>query len=210
MKLLTEIAKNHKTDKGEEGHIYTDVYDDYLLPRRNEAMNFFEIGIFDGESMRMWREYLPNANIIGLDINPESKKHDGERNKVYIGSQTDEMVLWKIFNENKPISVIIDDGSHQWNHIIQTFDLAFPLLAPGGLYFIEDLHTSYAGAPWAVGSETAVNYLKSLVDDVNIRGKSFMGLKELEGKPLAYNEHYIEWVHFYKSLCVIKKRQSPL
>jgi len=210
MKLLTEIARNHKTDKGEEGHVYTEVYDDYLLPIRLKEMNFLEIGVFDGESMRMWKEYLPNANIIGLDINPECKKHEGEKNKVYIGSQVDEMVLWKIFNENKPISVVIDDGSHRWDHVIRTFDMVFPLLAPGGLYFVEDLHTSYAGDPWAAGSETAINYLKGLIDDVNLRGKSFMGLKEVAGKPLSYNERCIEWVHNYKSLMVIKKRQESL
>lgn len=210
MKNLSVLAKNFQTDKGVGFHDYTEVYDDYFDKIKDQPMNFLEIGVFQGESLKMWEAYFKNATVIGLDINPDCAQYAGERRKVYIGSQTDDFILYKISKENAPLSVIIDDGSHNWDHQIKTFNSAFPLLKPGGLYFIEDLHTSYAGAPWAVGNETGVDFTKTFVDDVNLRGKSFMGYQELAGKPLSYNEHHFEYVHFYRSLCVVKKREVAL
>ena len=211
MKQLSELAKNFTTDKAVGLHDYTEVYDSYFDPIKDDKINFLEIGIANGGSLNLWEAYFKNANIIGLDINPECIKHEGGRKKVYIGSQTDEVMLWKIYNENKPLSVIIDDGSHRWDHQIKTFVAVFPWLKSGGLYFIEDLHTSYVNpSEWSFGDCTAINYLKTLVDDVMLRGKSFMGIQEIDGKSFSYNEHHIEYITFHKSLCVIKKREKPL
>jgi hypothetical protein len=209
MKKLSELAKNFKTDKGIGLHEYTEVYDVYLDPIKDEKMNFLEIGVFEGESLKLWEEYLKNSNILGLDINSDCAKYAGGRKKVYIGSQIDEVLLWKIEKENHPLSVIIDDGSHNWDHQIKTFKAAFPLLKAGGLYFIEDLHTSYTGK-WAGGDTTGVEFLKGLVDDVMLRGKSFMGTQEVGNQSLSYFEHHMEYIHFYKSLCVVKKRETAL
>jgi len=43
-----------------------------------------------------------------------------------------------------------------------------------------------------------------------LHGKSFMGTQEIGNQPLSYIEHHIEYIHFYKSLCVIKKREIAL
>jgi len=209
MKQLSELAKNFNTDKGIGSHEYTEIYDDYLLKLKNDTMNFLEIGVFEGESLKLWEAYCPFSNIIGLDINPDCAKYAGGRKRVYIGSQTDEVLLYTIAKENAPLSIIIDDGSHAWNHQIITFRTAFPLLKPGGLYFIEDLHTSYANN-WAGGTQTGVNFLKGLVDDVMLNGKSFVGTKEIGEQSLSYFEHHMEYIHFYKSLCVIKKREASI
>ena len=209
MKKLSELAKNFKTDKGMGLHEYTEVYDIYLDPIKDEKMNFLEIGVFQGESLKLWEAYLKNSTIIGLDIETDCAKYAGDRRKVYIGSQTDEMILWKIQKENNPLSVIMDDGSHNWDHQIKTFRAAFPLLKEGGLYFIEDLHTSYVNK-WAGGDGTCVEFLKRLVDDVMLHGKSFMGTQEVHDQSLSYYEHHMEYIHFYKSLCVIKKREIAL
>lgn len=210
MKALSELAKKFNTDKGVGFHDYTEVYDDYFDKLKDQPLNFLEIGVFKGESLKLWEAYFKNANVIGLDINPDCKQYAGGRRKVYIGSQTDDVVLYTIAKENTSLSIIIDDGSHNWSHQIKTFNSAFPLLKPGGLYFIEDLHTSYAGGEWGDYRTTGVEYTKTFVDDVNLRGKSFMGYQELMGKQLTYNEHHMEYVHFYRSLCVIKKREQAL
>lgn len=209
MKQLSELAKNFKTDKAVGLHDYTEIYDTYFDAIKEYPMNVLEIGVFEGESLKMWEAYFKNSTVIGLDINPDCAKYAGDRRKVYIGSQIDEILLWTIAKENKAPDIIIDDGSHIWEHQIKTFRCAFPLLKAGGLYFIEDLHTSYA-AGWGTGGETGVEFTKTLVDDVMLRGKSFMGIQEIAGKALSYNEHHIEYVHFYKSLCVVKKRQEAI
>lgn len=206
MKYLSELAKNFNTDKAIGLHGFTEIYDDYFDKIKDDLMNILEIGIFEGESLKLWETYFKNSNIIGLDINTECTKYGGGRKKVYIGSQTDEVLLFQIQKENNPLSIIIDDGSHQWDHQIKTFRAAFPLLKSGGLYFIEDLHTSYA-QKWAGTSKiSCTDFLKGLVDDVMLRGKSFMGTQEIGSQDLSYYEHHLEFIHFYKGLCVIKKR----
>ncbi len=209
IKELSKLAKNFKTDKGIGLHEYTEIYDDYFSSLKNIPMNILEIGIFEGESLKLWESYFLNSNIIGLDINEDCSKYSGGRKTIYIGSQTDESILNQITKNHSPLSIIIDDGSHNWDHQIITFKIAFQLLKPGGLYFIEDLHTSYANN-WAGGTMTCVNFLKTLVDDVMINGKSFMGTKEIGNQPMSYLERNIEYIHFYKSICVIKKREESI
>ena len=54
---------------------YFETYDALLAHYRGKAITFAEIGIFDGGSLFMWRDYFgPNARIIGIDLNPEAKK----------------------------------------------------------------------------------------------------------------------------------------
>ena len=131
MKKLSELAKNFNTDKGIGSHEYTEVYDTYLSSFRDEKLKFLEVGVFKGESLKLWEEYFQNADIIGLDINPDCKQYEGGRRKVYIGSQDDGVLLWKISTENSPLSIIIDDGSHYWEHQIKTFNELFPILKSG-------------------------------------------------------------------------------
>lgn len=210
MKYLSSLAKSFNTDKAIGLHEYTEVYDDYFDKIKDKPMNFFEIGVFQGESLKLWEAYFTHSNIIGLDINPDCAKYAGNRRKVYIGSQVDEVLLYQINKENAPLSIIIDDGSHQWDHQIKTFRAAFPLLKPDGLYFIEDLHTSYA-AKWAGTSPiSCTEFLKGIVDDVMLRGKSFMGTQEIGNQELSYYEHHVEYIHFYKGLAVIKKREQAV
>ena len=83
MQSLTEIANRCGTDKGSLYHGYTIIYDMLLAPMRAAPINLLEIGLLAGgpeldqsanrsvsniPSMRMWREYLPNASLYGLDI----------------------------------------------------------------------------------------------------------------------------------------------
>ena len=41
---------------------------------RNKEITFIEIGVLNGGSLFMWRDYFgPHARIIGIDLNPEIK-----------------------------------------------------------------------------------------------------------------------------------------
>jgi hypothetical protein len=41
------------------------------------------------------------------------------------------------------VDIVLDDGSHQTKHQIESFKILFPEMSEGGLYMVEDLHTSY-------------------------------------------------------------------
>lgn len=145
MKHLTQLANTYKSDKGTtEGscHGFSEIYDDYLSDQRHEVKNVLEIGIWDGSSLNMWYDYFPNANIIGLDIEQKTQ-YENDRITCNIIDQSSESSLQE-FVDNTDIlfDFIIDDGSHHMRDQQITFAYFFKLLKPGGIYVIEDLHTS--------------------------------------------------------------------
>ena len=208
---LNELADKYGTDKGPEGHMYTDRYSLYLEQYRDIEFNLLEIGVFDGASVKMWKEYFPKANIVALDIDPRCKQYEEDRINIHIGDQTDVKFLQDVFNKYGHFEVILDDGGHSWKQQIISFETLFPLLTPGGLYFVEDMHTSYVyQSVWDDYHTTGMNYFKNLTDSVNLNGKSFCGYKEINNQPLDYYERNIDYIHFYKSVLAISKKMNSL
>lgn len=162
---LAELAERHGCDKGFHGpssrwmaNHYVDVYEAYLAQCRDTPLKLLEIGIGvdgpnfrvqlahgrnsgGGASIKMWADYLPNASITGVDINPASWL-DNERIATYeIDQSSRESIAAFIQKHPDPnFDVIIDDGSHLPDHQQISLEMLFPHLKPGGLYFIEDLH----------------------------------------------------------------------
>ena len=48
-----------------------------------------------------------------------------------------------VVDEMGGLDIVIDDGSHINQHVIESFQILFPHLSRRGFYWIEDLHTSY-------------------------------------------------------------------
>jgi hypothetical protein len=208
---LNELAAKYGTDKGLDGHMYTDRYEIYLEQYRDVEFNLLEIGVFDGASVKMWKEYFPKANIVALDIDPRCKQYEEDRINIHIGDQTDVKFLQDVVKQYGHFEVILDDGGHSWKQQIVSFETLFPLLTPGGLYFVEDMHTSYVSqSVWNDYHTTGMNYFKNLTDSVNLNGKSFCGYKEINNQPLNYYERNIDYIHFYKSVLAISKKSEGL
>jgi hypothetical protein len=142
MKSLEEISLNYKSDKGNIYHGYLNIYEKYFSKYRKNLKNFLEIGLWEGESIRMWREYFISGNLVGADILDLS--HMQLLNtQIKICDQSDRTQLQNLidstFNE---FDIIIDDGGH-WQHQQQiTLGFMFPYLISGGIFVIEDLHTA--------------------------------------------------------------------
>jgi hypothetical protein len=112
-------------------------YEWMLTELRDAPINLIEIGVAGGPSMRIWRWFFSQAQIIGIDIDPNCKRHAGDRVQIEIGSQIDPVFLDRVCAENPP-TVIVDDGSHIMEHMIFSFEHLFPKLLPGGIYIVED------------------------------------------------------------------------
>jgi hypothetical protein len=208
---LDELATKYGTDKGPEDHMYTDRYSLYLEQYRDIEFNLLEIGVFNGASIKMWKEYFPKANIVALDIDPQCKQYEEDRISIHIGDQTDVKFLQNVVNQYGHFEIILDDGGHSWKQQIVSFETLFPLLTPGGLYFVEDMHTSYRPQSiWDDYGITGMNYFKNLTDSLNLNGKSFCGYKEINGQFLNYFEKNIDFIHFYKSMLLINKKNKSL
>jgi hypothetical protein len=187
---------------------YCPIYEEYFYGSRDLDLNFFEIGIgghgdpqAGGASLRMWESYFPNAKIFALDYH-DKQAHAAERVKVYQGSQDDKALLRRIADEIGRIDIVLDDGSHVCQHVIASFEALFPLLAPGGLYIVEDIGTSYwpdfGGSHDLWSKTTSMGYFKRLADGVNhphIKGG-------FEPSPF---DLAIRFVHFYENLVIIQK-----
>lgn len=154
MSELQDIGLKFGTDKATH-HKYLDFYAEYM-PKRDFSGRLLEIGIRDGSSLRMWHEYYPAAEIIGIDIEQYDWTIEGVTMLCMDGTKPDELAKLGMFD------VIIDDGSHYTEDQQLSFDhLYYSQLKPSGIYILEDLHTSlrpeYVNSPL-----TTLEYLDKL------------------------------------------------
>jgi len=143
MRSLDEIALTYVTDKRASAHNYLEKYERYFGPRRDYAKIVLEIGVKFGKSIEVWKEYFTEAHIVGIDIDPKCKRHEGVRKSVYIGNQSDLSFLKSVMDDTGAPDIIIDDGSHKGKDILASWQFLWNFLKPGGIYIIEDISTSY-------------------------------------------------------------------
>lgn len=153
---LTQLAARFGSDKGAAykgaaSHHYTSVYRDLFETRMLQPVKILEIGLCRGlhegwkqddvPSLRMWLEFFPNATVYGVDIGDFSW-FSHERVRIFRADQSSESSLREHVVaelDGVLLDVVLDDGSHaSWDQQV-TFKHVFPLVAPGGLYIIEDL-----------------------------------------------------------------------
>lgn len=137
---LDQIGKRYGTDKATY-HNFCNFYDSHFNSLKNENISLLEIGIYNGSSLRMWKDYFENGEIYGVDIVPKNFNED--RIKTEICDQNKREDLEKIFS-GKEFDIIVDDGGHMMNQQQLSFGVLFKTLKSGGLYVIEDLHTSHS------------------------------------------------------------------
>jgi demethylmacrocin O-methyltransferase len=205
---LTQIARRTGTDKWGV-HYYTPHYERHLGHLRDESFVLLEIGVGGyartgegGSSLRMWRRYFPQAQVVGLDIEDKSFL-DRPRMTTVQGDQTDPGVLTSVVERFGPPLVVVDDGSHRPDDVIATFAALFPLLPDGAVYAIEDTQTSYwpefGGSEDRDSPETTMAFVKRLVDGLNHEE-----LLEPDYVP-TYTDTHVRSVHCYHNLVVVEK-----
>ena len=141
MKLSNIFYEHTGRNSGKWKH-YFDYYDRHLERFVGKQLTLLEIGTCYGGSLQIWKKYFgPNVKIIGIDIDPRTKF---EEPQIYteVGSQSDPEFLATILNRYGTPDVIIDDGSHIQNDVMSSFINLYPRLNDGGVYVIEDTHTS--------------------------------------------------------------------
>ena len=202
---LDELGHHYQTDKASGRHSYLGTYDAVLSSRRDTARAVLEIGVKTGASLRMWRDYFSRAEIVGIDRNSICKQQAGDRISIEIGNQNDFEFLDRI-SAARVFDVIVDDGSHQWSHQIGSFQHLWPKLSQGGVYIVEDLHTSLAtkmeshGKP---GAETAAAFFARLARNFAATGP---GPEETTDPIIEQIRRSIYQISFGKKCCIILKR----
>ena len=71
------------------------------------------MGVLNGGSLFMWRQYLGSqARIIGIDFNSLAKHWEKDGFKIYIGSQSNPEFWTNFYKSVGMIGVLLDDGGH--------------------------------------------------------------------------------------------------
>lgn len=206
---LGEIYKNDKVNEYHSfsGKSYMDIYSMYFNPIKEENITLLEIGIRDGSSLRIFRDFFKRGKILGLDIDPSTAFKDN-RITTYIGSQSSPEIIKKIFDENPLINIVLDDGSHVNELTIASFKLIFERLPKGAIYIIEDLACTYLEDSLEEGIKIGHwpgMYLNDpSVKMVNRRSDMNDFFLQLI-KVMDERKGEVEFVHFWSQICVIKK-----
>jgi hypothetical protein len=183
-------------------HHYFDIYHNHFSRFRDMPITILEIGVYQGGSLQMWKNYFgTRAKIYGVDIDARCKELEEDQIKIIIGDQANRKFLRELGAEIGPIDILIDDGGHTMVQQIITFEEMYSFVNERGIYLVEDLHTSYwkeyGGGYKRKGS--FIEYAKEFIDCINAWHSRSPELSPGNLTKTATG------IHFYDSVLVIEK-----
>jgi hypothetical protein len=155
------------------------MYEHRMAPFRDKKIKMLEIGLGcgmeygPGASYYTWLEYFPNVDLHYIEYNAvcaHKWANSTDRATIFTGDQADSEFLAEFMRKTGGnFDIVIDDGGHSMNQQKTSLRVLWHAVKPGGIYFIEDLATSYmtnygGGAP---GVDSMMNDLKIMLDDIN-------------------------------------------
>lgn len=141
---LLDIANQFFTDKETDHKYFTRAYVHLFSGLKQSAENIAEIGVLDGHSLAIWKNYFSNANVIGIDKNPTCgiAVSGTDRVSILIADAGNSEDLSRLHSELPMLDILIDDGGHRMDQQQLALAYLFPKIKDGGLFIIEDLQTS--------------------------------------------------------------------
>lgn len=154
MASLTELAIRYSSDKY-YWHSYVPLYEKLFQEIPIKVERVLEIGIgyealmqpflpagvqyVHGSSLKMWSEYWPNAHIFACDIRKDALVNNDQIWSMECDQSKAEDIRKLIEWSGGWFDVVIDDGSHQFEHQLLTAQILLPEVCGGGVYVIEDV-----------------------------------------------------------------------
>jgi len=141
---LLELVDNTRTDKNTI-HSYLPLYESLLSSRRERAKNVLEIGIYYGGSILLWNNYFTNAVIHGVEIAHIDNLWEGIKGNQNIrlhastNAYDSEFINREFVSKNIKFDMVLDDGPHTLDSMIQFVQKYSPLLTDDGILIIEDV-----------------------------------------------------------------------
>lgn len=204
MNVLQSYFENNKENAINKWMHYFEIYDRHFRKYVGKDVVILEIGVFQGGSLKMWKDYFgEKAKIYAIDVFDKCKQFEEENVEVFIGSQSDRGFLNSVKKKIPKIDILIDDGGHFMDQQIISFEELYSHIKPDGVYLCEDTHTSY-WSKYGGGykKETSfIEYSKNFIDHINAwHSKN----DELSVTDITKSTHSI---HFYDSIVVLEKRR---
>lgn len=142
-KSLPELCDTFQTDKCADRHNFLEIYEPLFEPMRDDSIRFFEIGILTGLSHLMWVNYFQNSKVFGIDLRDYSRVSAGSGIMTFVADQANREDLNAFIDASGGnFDVILDDGGHAMDHQQVSLGFLFKEVKPGGMFIIEDVHTS--------------------------------------------------------------------
>ncbi len=162
---VSRLCDIYGSDKGEllkgvhpyrwASHTYADFYSRLFSHCRNSVKNVFECGLGTnnpnlpssmgvsgkpGASLRVWRDFFPNAMVYGADIDKDILFEE-DRIKTFYIDQLDPEVIKKFWDTVGSVNFdfMIDDGLHTFEAGSTLFLHSIDRLTNDGIYIIEDI-----------------------------------------------------------------------
>ena len=178
---------------------YFEIYDKILSKYHNKKITIVEIGILNGGSLFMWKDYFKKkARIIGIDLNPKAKKWEKYGFEIFIGDQSN-INFWKyFFKKVGKVDIIVDDGGHTNKQQITTVNETIPYIKKNGVLIIEDVHASYMTKFSNPSKYSLINFCKKLVDQINYKSNL------INYKKINILQKRIFSIEFFESIVVFK------
>ena len=181
---------------------YFDIYEFIFNSYRGKPITFIEVGVFNGGSLHMWREYFGDqARIIGVDFNPIALELEKDGFEIYIGNQESSEFWLDLKSKVGEADIILDDGGHKNGQQISTLYNGVELIKDGGVIVVEDTHTSYFRRFGNPSPFSFINYSKNIVDVINSRFQ-YVDSKKSKFYSLVWSVGYFESIvvfHINKS-----------
>ena len=211
-----ETRRNGKVS--DKWSLYLDEYNRLFSTYQYSHPSILEIGVQNGGSLEIWSNFFGDTStIVGCDINPKCQdlQFESSNIKLVVGDINDTTTRKGISAYATSFDIVIDDGSHVNSDVIDAFCNLFPLVNDGGIYVVEDLHTSY----WhefgggLFNKQSAYAFFKALIDICNSEHWGTHIAPNVYLSALGFNIpaetletfQHIHSIEFLNSMCVVRK-----
>lgn len=164
MESISHYLLKNSSDKCNP-HTYHLIYDD-LFRRydRNAPLDILESGVEKGGSLCAWKEYFPNARVVGVDI-VDVRLPQFVRNDV-------EFVLRDIkeYKPDRQFDIIIEDGNHSNFDALWAGENLSKYLKETGTLIIEDVQEGFL-VPFVLWGKLHGDFIVSAIDMRRLTGK---------------------------------------
>jgi hypothetical protein len=130
---LDAIGVRHQSELSSLGRDLLRSWERFLAPLREQRFDLLQIGVGDGASLRTWREWFPEARLVGLDPRRLVLDPPIADCAVVHGNQIDLGALQPLVRDYR-FRLVVDDGSHHPDDQVLTFQLLFPWLEADSVY----------------------------------------------------------------------------
>jgi cephalosporin hydroxylase len=143
---LEEIVDSSRTDKNTT-HSYLPLYQHLLSHKKETAKHVIEVGVQNGGSIKLWRDFFTNAVVHGVDVIDIHSIWGGIKNdpNIVLHASTDaydgEFVTNQFLNKNIQFDFLLDDGPHTLQSMKQFIVLYSQIMTHDGILIIEDVQS---------------------------------------------------------------------